>query len=321
MRLRWLGWSPRDDRGRFGGVLVQLRFATMGAAAGWAEVRVAASPYLLGTEASVLHDMEHNTDTLARYVVVEEGRVLGIGRLRRGAGAPPSMMVQVDPAHEGRGVGRLLFQRLLAVAGRTPLTGLVNGDERSLAVAAHWGFEVERAGRVSSVDPRTAPPPPATPAGLRVVPLDAVGARSVWECHHATAADDPSGLTRPLPFEQFLETDWSGPLHRPDLGRAVVDGQAVVAYSQIDVAGERAWSTMTGCLPVRRGQGLATLAKSHLLRALADAGVTRCSTGNDEANAPMLTVNERLGYRPSATTWTTRRAPDPVADRPAAHRP
>ncbi len=48
---------------------MQLRFATGGAAEGWARVRVAAAPYLLGTGASVLHDVEHDTNTLARYVV------------------------------------------------------------------------------------------------------------------------------------------------------------------------------------------------------------------------------------------------------------
>jgi RimJ/RimL family protein N-acetyltransferase len=64
---------------------------------------------------------------------------------------------------------------------------------------------------------------------------------------------------------------------------------------------------MTGCLPGARGRGLATLAKSHTLRALAADGVTRCSTGNDEANAAMLAVNHRLGYRPAATVWTAER--------------
>lgn len=287
---------------------MQLRFATWGAAEGWARVRTAASPYLLATEESVLHDMQHHPGTVARYVVVEDGEVLGIGRVRRGGDDDtPSVMVQVDPAHQGRGVGRLLFERLLAVTGQIPLTALVDGDEHSLAVAGHWGFTPERRHQVSSVDPRTAPGPIAAPAGLDVVPLDVVGAAAVWDCHRATAADDPSGLTRPVPFEHFLDTDWRGPLHRGDLGRAVVAGRSVVAYSQVDVAGGRAWSTMTGCLPERRGQGLATVAKSHTLRALADAGVVRCSTGNDEANAPMLAVNHRLGYRPSATIWTARR--------------
>lgn len=286
---------------------MQLRFATAGAAEGWAAVRVAASPYLLGTEASVLHDMAHDTSTLARYVVVEEGEVLGVGRVRRHPGSEPGVLVQVHPDHQGRGVGRLLLDRLLPVVGDEEPTGLVNGDPRSLAVAAHWGFRPERQHRISSVDPRTAPSPDATPAGLRVATLEQAGASAVWACLDATATDDPSGLTRRVPFEEFLAADWDGPLCRPDLGHAVLSGATVVAYSQVDVAGDRAWSTMTGCLPGHRGRGLAMLAKAHTLRALAAAGVTRCSTGNDEENRAMLAVNERLGYRPSASVWSARR--------------
>lgn len=291
---------------------MQLRFATAGAAEGWAEVRVAASPYLLGTEASVLHDMAHDTSTRARYVVVEGGEVLGIGRVRCHAGEEPSVMVQVHPAHQGRGVGRMLLDRLLTVVGAGELSGLVNGHDRSLAVAAHWGFAPEREHRISSADPRAAPAPQPTPPGLAVVPLERAGARAVWACHAASAGDDPSGLSRQLPFEDYLATDWAGPLFRGDLGRAVVAGDTVVAFSQVDVAGERAWSTMTGCLPDHRGHGLATLAKAHTLRALAAAGVTLCSTGNDEENRPMLAVNQRLGYRPSASIWAVRRPAGPA---------
>ena len=93
----------------------------------------------------------------------------------------------------------------------------------------------------------------------------------------------------------------------------MVEHGEVIAYSQVLVGGERAWNAMTCTLPSRRGQGLAFLAKAHVLAALADAGVTVCSTGNDAANAPMLAVNHRLGYRPSASTWSVRR-PATVGD-------
>jgi hypothetical protein len=40
--------------------------------------------------------------------------------------------------------------------------------------------------------------------------------------------------------------------------------------------------------------------KEHALGAAAAAGVTRCVTGNDAANLPMVRVNDRLGYQPFA---------------------
>ena len=53
---------------------MQLRFATVGAAEGWAEVQRAVSPYVVTSEEAVLHEMEHHPATLARdaRVLVEQ---------------------------------------------------------------------------------------------------------------------------------------------------------------------------------------------------------------------------------------------------------
>ncbi|KRF20397.1 GNAT family N-acetyltransferase [Nocardioides sp. Soil796] len=284
----------------------QLRFATQGAAEGWARVAGAASPYLITSEASVLHEMAHNPNTLARFVVAEDGEVLGVSRLRTSATGETRLMIQVDPAHTGRGVGSLLLARMRAVAGDVDLTGIVNGDEHSTAVAAHWGVTLEREHTISVVDPSTVAAPGVVPDGLVVVPLSEAGVEAVWQCHEAAAGDDPSGLTRQIPFDEYAVGQWAEPDHRPDLGRAVMSGDVVLAYGSVTVADDRSWNSMTGTRPTHRGLGLATLAKRHSLVALAAAGVTRCFTGNDAANVPMLAVNEALGYRRTASTWGAR---------------
>ncbi len=288
-------------------MLVQVRFATGGAAAGWAEVQRAASPYLVCSEASVRHDMATHPGTLARYVVVEDGAVLGLARVRTGAPGEVRAMLQVHPDHRGRSVGGLLLARVLAVAGGRAVSGLVDGDAASLAVAGHWGFARRQPNRVSSVIPGDAPAPPAAPPGLRVLPLCDLAPDQVWRCHQAAAPDDPSGLTRPVPREEYLAMHWAAPLHRPDLGRAVLAGDAVLAFTAVDAASGRGWSSMTGTLPGHRGRGLATLVKAHALAAMARDGIARCSTGNAERNLAMLAVNERLGYRPAATVWSAYR--------------
>lgn len=257
----------------------------------------------------MLHDMAHSPVTLARYVVVEDGQVLGLTRVREG-GRPGEVraMIQVHADHRGRGVGTTLLEQVLRVADGRPVAGVVNGDDYSVTVSDHWGFVRERSHRISAVDPREAPAPGPTPEGLDVVPLSEVEPERVWSCLRLVAMDDPSGLTRSVPLEEYVATDWTDPLHRPDLGRAALtDDGTVVAYAQITAADDRAWNAMTGTLPAHRGRGLATLVKAHALAACAAAGIATCGTGNDDANAPMLAVNDRLGYRASAVTWSARR--------------
>jgi RimJ/RimL family protein N-acetyltransferase len=59
---------------------------------------------------------------------------------------------------------------------------------------------------------------------------------------------------------------------------------------------------MTGTLRDHRGRGLALLVKRASLANAAGRGVELVSTENDETNAPMLRVNEKLGYQPDGST-------------------
>jgi GNAT superfamily N-acetyltransferase len=100
-------------------------------------------------------------------------------------------------------------------------------------------------------------------------------------------------------FQEFLD-DWGDPRMRPDLGRAVLADGEFASFTMLGVAGDRAWSDMTGTLPGYRGRGYARLAKQHALVAAAAAGVAKAMAGNDDSNAAMVAVNRSLGYRPFA---------------------
>ena len=56
----------------------------------------------------------------------------------------------------------------------------------------------------------------------------------------------------------------------------------------------------TATHPDLRRQGLARLAKLESMRRAAARGVRRIVTENGEANAPMLALNESLGFRRAA---------------------
>jgi mycothiol synthase len=56
--------------------------------------------------------------------------------------------------------------------------------------------------------------------------------------------------------------------------------------------------SMTAVRPAFRGRGLATALKRATIVWALEAGLDELHANNDEANAPMRTVNARLGYRP-----------------------
>ena len=299
-----------DDRS------VQLRAAGGGDAEGWADVVAAAMPYLVVSAASVRHDLRHGQQVEHRAVALEDDRVVGVCRVRERPQAT-MVMVQVHPGHRRRGVGTALLDDALEQVPDTALLAILNGDAGSRAAAARWGFAEVADHTISAVEPRTAPPLGPGPA---TVPLVDLGPRAVWELTAATGADDPSGLSQATAYEQFVAEEWDDPVHRPDLGRAVVEDGVVLAAAVVTAHGERGWNAFTGTRPEARGRGLALRVKTAALQALAQAGVTRCATGNDATNAAMIAINDRLGYRRLATTYAAVRAPGPLQQATTADR-
>jgi GNAT superfamily N-acetyltransferase len=93
---------------------------------------------------------------------------------------------------------------------------------------------------------------------------------------------------------------------------AVADGR-LVAFTDLQVPDadpSRAHQAGTLVLREHRGRRLGALLKAAVLRELAVAypGVRRITTFNAEFNAPMVAVNEALGFRPAGqiSTWSRR---------------
>jgi GNAT superfamily N-acetyltransferase len=276
---------------------MQVREATVDDAEAWVAVLRAASPFLVTSPAAIA-DSIRSPRRLGHAVATVGGDVVGIARLGdRKTDGLVSLQIQVHPDRRRARAGTALLEWACRVDAAR-FTGIAHED--GLEAARRWGFTIGRQHTISAVDPRKVAPPTND---LGVVDLDTAGPRAVWECFQATALDDPSGLSQPLPYDDFLAEDWDDPVHRPDLGRAVLVDGRVAAVSSILAADDRAWNAYTGTQPSRRGRGLASIAKRAALVATARAGITTCSTGNDSANRPMLAVNQRLGYRPIATTY------------------
>lgn len=220
-----------------------------------------------------------------------------------------NLRLNVHPEFRRRGIGSALFTEAMRHFGEVSAAVIrlwVPNNPESGKFAESRGFQPRRQLRSSSLDPRVLPPMPQAPAGVTLVDFATAGPDAIYNWDIQAGVDEPRDTTTaPNPKDEWVRLYWEDPDHRPDLGTAaIVDGK-VVAGTAVEADGDRSVSGFTGVLPEFRGRGLAKLVKSASLRKVAAAGVTRAYTSNDEENAPMLAVNEWLGYRPvfGQTQW------------------
>ena len=89
----------------------------------------------------------------------------------------------------------------------------------------------------------------------------------------------------------------ASPEFRSDRSWIARDGDEVVAWSFLKYPRVgRVWTGYTCSARSHRGRGIARAVKMETLGQAIELGVTSVRTDNDEANAPMLHINEKLGY-------------------------
>jgi GNAT superfamily N-acetyltransferase len=282
-------------------------------------------PVSVVTPASIRYrlQLDHPDDHVGYWKAELDGALVGwaLGGLDAFAADPTDAFaaVIVHPAHRRRGVGTQLWGAVsehLRGAGAIRVVCSSDADEGSEAFARGHGAVFEASHATLVLDPTTLPPPPEPPSGVDVLPLARFEAvpELVYSADHESAQDEPgpndlSGMD----FESWRRLVWDNPDCDHELSvAAVVDGSVVAtSFLYSDREAGRAMNAGTGVVRAHRGRGLGLLMKRHSLAAAAAAGITRVVTQNDESNAPMLAINEALGYRPFATgsAWTIRLAP------------
>jgi GNAT superfamily N-acetyltransferase len=144
----------------------------------------------------------------------------------------------------------------------------------------------------------------AAAAGYRLVTVDAWEAPHKFEAIHAldtrTRKDIPTTFPiLPETFENFMER--CGAPDRPhDRWWIAVLGDEPVAMSYLRFPPVRGsiWTGYTCCDREHRGRGLARAVKLQSLAQAVELGVPYVYTDNDSENAPMLHINQELGYHP-----------------------
>ncbi|GAA0817687.1 GNAT family N-acetyltransferase [Spirilliplanes yamanashiensis] len=288
---------------------MRIRAATADDAPAVVELRRLVYPYLVRGVAATRRLIEHPlpAERQAAFVAEDAGRVVGWVAAKRNvrtadAGAGDLSLLHVHPGHRGRGAGAALYE-----AARAHLRAV--GARRVRAVAPPEGLDFARARgftpgreiRYAALDLRAAPGPPPVPPGIRLVTAAEVGPRLMYAAEAAGAADEPDDAPPDaLTFDTWRHDVWDDPGLDTGASTAALAGASVAAFSLVTVDGDRMWSDMTATLPAHRGRGLALLAKTTALHRAAARGVVTAYTANDGSNAPMLAINERLGYRPVA---------------------
>lgn len=127
--------------------------------------------------------------------------------------------------------------------------------------------------------------------------------QKLWRMSTESFQDIPTTVPFVLPpFEQWCK--W---LLKPGIRRDRVwiarDGDDVVGVSVLSYPPTRGnvWTDYTGTARKVRGRGVARALKLETVMQAIALGTTRVRTGNDGANAPILHLNEELGYKQFGT--------------------
>ncbi|GIJ32162.1 Predicted N-acetyltransferase YhbS [Micromonospora sediminimaris] len=244
------------------------------------------------------------------FVAEVDGEVIGWVSASRNTNTSAAVgevsLLHVHPDQRRRGIGGALLGRALehlAPLGLNRLRGRTLPE--ALPFARRHGFIPSRQEHFSALELHALPPLPPAPADVRLVPLAEVDPRRVHRVDVLASADEPGDVTSDaIGYATWCADTWDNVgLDREGSMGAEVDGE-LVAISLVKRDGARMWSDYTGTVPDFRGRGLARLAKLAALHRAAARGVTVAYTGNDAANAAMLAVNDRLGYRRVASQWS-----------------
>ena len=239
-------------------------------------------------------------DFAYRAVAWDDGSRVGFASIARRPGHEEAFaLVLVPPEKRGQGVGSALFADLLREsAGVTLSAAMPDDNERSLAIAEHWGFRVVshairsrlelgpgQPGPIDLLDHRVRVIDAASPASdklwLGPLIIDSDSSPEALELGWRTTADD---------FERMF----------PRIVWVVIEegGKPIGAASASPQEGDAWLLIYTGVLPSHRRQGFARLAKMHLHAVVAERGGRSLTTDNEARNNSILELNASLGYQP-----------------------
>jgi RimJ/RimL family protein N-acetyltransferase len=117
-----------------------------------------------------------------------------------------------------------------------------------------------------------------------------------------TTNDIPMTAPWPVPtFDEWMKFWFDHPGHRPERFWIAREGDEIVGLSVIGYPPVRGipWTSFTCTARRARGRGIARALKYASVRQAIELGATEVETQNDAENAPILHLNQEMGYRPA----------------------
>lgn len=232
--------------------------------------------------------------------------------------------VGVDLTWRGQGIGTALYtnaQAFLRAQAATTLTSeVLDNDPLAIAFAQRRGFTVDRHHFASALaiapfdeTPYQTVIPTLEAAGIRFCSVadfqDSQEARQKLHAVNVITDQDIPGWEGPGPsFAEFEQWVCNSSWYRSDGQLIAVDGEEWVGLCAIQLRPETqdAYNVHTGVIRSHRGRKIALALKLLAIRYARAHGVRTLHTNNDSFNAPMLAINQKLGYRPQPGKYMLR---------------
>jgi GNAT superfamily N-acetyltransferase len=254
-------------------------------------------------------------------VVVEEpgGQMIGSAEYHHSYDTfhPQKFVIEgvVHPNHQGRGLGSRLYNVLMAeLAPLRPIVLWVNTREtfaHSIRFLEQRGFVEKRRAWESRLSVAAFDPTPFEAKAAKALQGFSVttvaGAQKtrdwlpkVYDLHREVLADVPRVDEHTPPTIEEYEERWiKNPDYIPGGHFLAVDGNQYVAESNLFRSQELPdvlYQGITGTRRAYRNRGLALGLKLRTVAYARANGIREIRTWNDTLNAPMLSVNVRMGF-------------------------
>lgn len=276
-------------------------------------------------------------DISRRYAASADDQIVGYGVIDKDAitqNPTFTLWLTIDAAHRRKGYGGQFYvylaERARELGAEAFVSDCRDDDPEALAFAERRGFRVRRHAFDSQLDLSTFDPAPllsiveeVKERGIRFTSLAAEGnteaaQRKLFELNTMTASDNPSsdGEARNT-FENFKAKILGALWFRSDGQILAVDGEHFVGLGAVgfESDGITAFNAFTGVDRAYRGHKIAQALKILAAQYARSKGARVIVTDNDSENAPMLAVNDRLGYvRQPGTYWLIKQTQTPMAN-------